>query len=188
MKYFMIARSSTARFLCLLLMLAITSETLAAKKLKTKRKSKPASTAVNSQYTFNIPYASAAAALLALEQRSDLNVHSTPPKGWEIQETWKIFNERPSDKHGMIEWAFTQPGHAAHPSVIKRYFDVGSADHIYIDTAIKCSGDTPACRELSNVVDRANWRIKKDNERHFVKEGEFLWKDTPSSQPVSTKD
>lgn len=187
MKSFMIARQSTTNLLCLLLMLAITSEALAAKKPKIKRKAKPTISAVNSRYIFNIPYATAAAALTALEQRTDVHKHDTPPQGWETPENWKIFNERPAERPGMIEWAFTQPGHAAHPSVIKRYFDVGSADHIYIDTAIKCSSDSLACKDLSNVVEKANWRIKKDNERHFVKEGEFLWKDTPSTLPASTK-
>ncbi len=188
MRSFLFTRQSTARFICVLLILAATSDALAAKKSKTKRKTKPTASAINTKYVFNIPYASAPAALVALEQRTDIHAHETLPQGWETQENWKIFNERSIGKPGLIEWAFTQPSHAAHPAVVKRYFDVGSADHIYIDTAIKCSGEATACHDLSRVVEQANWRIKKTNERNFVKEGEFLWKDTPSAQPVSTND
>ncbi len=184
MKLNPIARTSAASVMCLLLILAISTEALAAKKPKAKRKSKPAAIA---NYVFNIPYASPEAALTALEQRTDVLKHDTRPQGWEVEERWKIFSERAPGKTGMIEWAFTQTNHPAHPTVIKRYFDVGSADHIYIDTAMKCGGDRPACQELSKVVDNANWRIKKDNERYFVKEGEFVWKDTPATQPSSAK-
>lgn len=186
MTAFMIARRSTVSFVCLLLMLALTGEALAAKKPKTKRKTKPAISATNPKYVFNIPYASPEAALAALEQRADVLKQDASPQGWQSQESWKIFNERPAERPGMIEWAFTPPGHAAHPSVIKRYFDVGSADHIYIDTSMKCSGDRAACKDLSGVIEKANWRIKKDNERHFVKEGDFLWKDTPSTTPAGS--
>lgn len=185
MKQSRIAIKSVAGIICLLLTLAISNEALAAKK-KSKRKTKPTATAP--KYVFNIPYASPEAAQAALEQRSDIPRHDAPPYGWETQENWKVFKEHTTGKPGVIEWAFTPPEHPAHPTAIKRYFDVGSADHIYIDTTMMCAGERTACKDLSGIVEKANWRIKKDNERHFVKEGEFLWKDAPTSHPISAKD
>lgn len=189
MKHHLIFPASLVSLISLLLALMIANDALAAKKAKAKHKSKPVtSTVSNVKYVLNIPYASAVVALAALEQRSDVIANNNPPHGWETHENWKIFKERPADRPGVIEWAFTEPEHAAHPSVIKRYFDVGSSDHIYIDTAIKCSSNTSACMDLSEIVGKANWRIKKNNERYFVKEGEFLWKDSPDARPIKKLD
>ena len=133
-----------------------------------------------STYIVNIPYQTATAALAALESRKDVQNQITSPLGWYSKENWRIFIERLSGTRGYVEWAFTQPGHAAYPSVIKRYFDIGTANHIYIESATVCNATLLACQELNALVSKVNWRIKKRNETHFITEGEMVWKDKPS--------
>jgi len=160
--------------ICLLLLFAVSSYAVSAEDAKGEQENK-----AEKSYVFRIPFASPAAALAALELRKDVQNQTAPPQGWYSGENWKIFREYTTEKPGYVEWAFTQPGNAAHPSVIKRYIDVGSTDHIYIDTASICSSGRPACVELNKIVGKANWRIKKRNEIYFIKEGKLIWKDIP---------
>ncbi len=161
---------------CMLMFAGFSHDVFAAKKHKAKAKA--AKTIINQKYVLSIPYASLTAALKALEERKDLRVENSSPLGWTKKENWKIFNEHLSDDQGYVEWAFTPSNHPAHPTLIKRYFDIGSSDHINVDTVTRCGGNSADCSELLKVLANANRRVFKMNERNFVKEGEFLWKDT----------
>ena len=160
----------------MLISTGFSGEVFAAKKHKAK--TKIATKNINQKYVLTIPYPSTAAALKALEERKDLKVEDTLPLGWTKKENWKIFKEHLSDDQGYVEWAFTPSNHPAHPALIKRYFDIGSSNHINVDTVTRCGGNSADCSELLKVLANANKRVFKMNERHFVKEGEFLWKDT----------
>lgn len=160
---------------CIFILAGFSSEVFAAKKHKIKAKT---TTSINQKYVLTIPYASLALALKALEERKDLQVANSSPLGWTKKEDWKIFKEHLSNDQGYVEWAFTPASHPAHPALIKRYFDIGSSNHIIVDTVSRCGGNAVDCSDLLKVLANANRRIFKMNERNFVKEGEFLWKDT----------
>lgn len=77
-----------------------------------------------------------------------------------------------------FEWAFTEPGHYAHPSAVKRMIDVGSTDHVYVDMAFKCGAEIRAnCETLLNEFKEVNLFIRKVYQKQYIvsAEGTPAW-------------
>ncbi len=70
-----------------------------------------------------------------MKERKDIVIKANnKPFGWQDRAgPWYVVKEGPH-----IEWAFTEGGHYAHPSVIKRIIDVGSKSHVNVDMAFQC--------------------------------------------------
>ena len=138
----------------------------AGKKKKSKAKAKkvvpkPAPLVVE------IGYPSITVAYNALKERTDVMVKpNAKPFGWQDREgPWYVVKEGPN-----IEWAFTEGGHYAHPSVVKRMIDVGSADHVYVDTAFRCGAPNSAdCDKLQSEFKEVKTLITKVYEKKFIK-------------------
>ncbi len=86
-------------------------------------------------YRIEIGYPSVTMAINAVKERKDTIIKvNNKPFGWQERTgPWYVVKE---GQH--IEWAFTEGGHYAHPSVIKRIIDVGSKSHVSVDMAFKC--------------------------------------------------
>lgn len=146
----------------------------AATKKKSKAKLKK-SAQIAPKYVIAIGYPSADVALNAIKSRADIAVKANAkPFGWQERSgPWFVVNENPN-----IEWAFTQPGQYAHPSVVKRMIDIGSADHVYVDMAFKCGAENKLdCDKLLTEFKEANLLIRKVYQKKYIKtaEGEPAW-------------
>lgn len=86
-------------------------------------------------YLIEIGYPSTTVAINAVKERKDIVIKANnKPFGWQDRAgPWYVVKEGPH-----IEWAFTEGGHYAHPSVIKRIIDVGSKSHVNVDMAFQC--------------------------------------------------
>jgi hypothetical protein len=144
----------------------------AATKKKTKKKVKKTTQTATSPYVISIGYPSIVAAYNAIKARSDVTPKSNAkPFGWQQRGgNWYVANE-PSDlkKPANFEWAFTEPGHYAHPSVVKRMIDIGSKDHVYLDMAFRCGAEVRAnCDMLSNEFKEVNLLIRKVYQKKYI--------------------
>lgn len=172
MRGFLIMRSIT--FLLVILMALTSTLADAATKKKSKIKHKK-STQIVPKSTIAIGYPSIDAAFNAIKLRSDIIVKTNAkPFGWQQRVgPWYVANEKPN-----LEWAFTQPGHYAHPSVVKRMIDVGSADHVYVDMAFKCgAANAMDCEKLLSEFKETNLLIRKVYQKQYIKtaDGEPAW-------------
>ena len=102
-----------------------------------------------------------------IKERTDVAVKpNAKPFGWQDREgPWYVVKDGPN-----IEWAFTEGGHYAHPSVVKRMIDVGSPDHVYVDTAFRCGAANSAdCDKLQAEFKEVKVLITKVYEKKFIK-------------------
>ncbi len=114
-----------------------------------------------------IGYPSITVAYNAIKERTDVAVKpNAKPFGWQDREgPWYVVKDGPN-----IEWAFTEGGHYAHPSVVKRMIDVGSPDHVYVDTAFRCGAANSAdCDKLQAEFKEVKVLITKVYEKKFIK-------------------
>jgi len=114
-----------------------------------------------------IGYPSIAVAYNSIKERTDVAVKpNAKPFGWQDRAgPWYVVKDGPN-----IEWAFTEGGHYAHPSVVKRMIDVGSADHVYVDTAFRCGAPNSAdCDKLQSEFKEVKTLITKVYEKKFIK-------------------
>jgi len=79
-----------------------------------------------------IEYSTLAEALTALRAKS--GVTFTNQKGWLVA----------NDSVAIVVWLFTEPGHPAYPTMIKRQV-VNGPDGAYMDTAILCLASQAVC-------------------------------------------
>ena len=141
----------------------------------TKKKSKPKlkkSAQIAPKYVIAIGYPSADAALNAIKVRADITVKANAkPFGWQERSgPWFVANERSNlNEQTNIEWAFTQPGQYAHPSVAKRIIDIGSSNHVYVDMAFKCGAvNRDDCDKLLAEFKEANLLIRKVYQKKYI--------------------
>lgn len=148
---------------------AITADAATNKKNKKKLKK---STPIVSPYVIAIGYPTTEAAFKAVKARSDVtNKANARPFGWQQRSgTWYVANEPSSlGKYANLEWAFTESGHYAHPSVIKRMIDVGSTDHVYVDMAFRCGAPNQAdCNKLLTEFKEVNLLIRKVYQKKYI--------------------
>ena len=148
---------------------AMTADAATQKKSKKKLKK---STSVASKYVIAIGYPSTDAAFTAIKARPDVATKANAkPFGWQQRGgNWYVVNEDLAlGKQGNLEWAFTQPGHYAHPSVIKRMIDIGSTDHVYVDMAFRCGATNRAdCDTLLTEFKEVNLFINKVYQKKYI--------------------
>ncbi len=148
--------------------------TKAANKKKGKVKSKKV-TQVDPAYIIAIGYPSIIMAINSIKERKDTVLKAnTKPFGWQDRSgPWYVVKEGPH-----IEWAFTEGGHYAHPSVIKRIIDVGSADHVNVDMAFRCEAASRAdCDQLLNEFKEVKKLIFNVYKKKFITspDGVAVW-------------
>ena len=156
----------------LTIFIALTSIAADAATKKKSKKNTKKSTQILSPYVISIGYPTALAAFNAVQARSDVATKSNAkPFGWQQRSgPWFVVNERSNLKEqANFEWAFTEPGHYAHPSVIKRMIDIGSTDHVYVDMAFKCgAGNRPDCDRLLTEFKEVNLFINKVYQKKYI--------------------
>ena len=151
----------------------------AATKKKNKKKLKKTTQTV-SPYVITIGYPTTVAAYSAIKARSDVIIKpNAKPFGWQDRTgPWYVVTEKPN-----FEWAFTEPGHYAHPSAVKRMIDIGSKDHVYVDMAFKCGAEVRAnCDTLLTEFKDVNLLIRKVYQKQYIQtaDGTAAW-DGPTS-------
>lgn len=166
---------------------AASAESATKKKSKKKpKKSIKASTQVASPYVISIGYPTTVAAYSAIKARGDVTTKpNAMPFGWQQRGgNWYVANEQSSlSKQGNFEWAFTEPGHYAHPSVAKRMIDIGSSDHVYVDMAFRCGAANSAdCDKLYNEFTEVNLLIRKVYQKKYIQtdDGTPAWQGVDS--------
>ena len=134
-----------------------------------------------------IGYPSVLAAYDATKARGDVTKKPNDrPFGWQKRSgSWYVANEpntsvkkTKANQNAYFEWAFTQPSHYAHPSVIKRMIDVGSKDHVYVDMAFKCGAETISnCDTLLTEFKEVNLLIRKVYQKKYIQtaDGTAAW-------------
>ncbi len=152
----------------------------AATKNKSKKKLKK-TTQIVSPYVITIGYPTTVAAYSAIKARNDVAIKpNAKPFGWQQRSgPWYVATERADlQKQGNFEWAFTEPGHYAHPSAVKRMIDVGSTDHVYVDMAFKCGAENRAnCEKLLTEFKEVNLFIRKVYQKQYIvsADGQPAW-------------
>jgi hypothetical protein len=164
--------------LTMLIALSVVSAEAATKK-KIKKKPKK-TTPIVSPYVIAIGYPTTSAAYSAVKARNDVTIKpNAKPFGWQQRGgNWYVVTEKPN-----FEWAFTEPGHYAHPSAVKRMIDIGSKDHVYVDMAFKCGAEVRAnCDTLLNEFKEVNLLIRKVYQKQYIQtaDGTAAW-DGPTS-------
>lgn len=113
-----------------------------------------------------IGYPTTIAAYNAIKTRSDVLVKpNAKPFGWQQRSgPWYVVNEASN-----TEWAFTEGGHYAHPSMVKRMIDIGSKDHVYVDMAFRCGAANSAdCDQLLAELKEVNLLIRKVYQKKYI--------------------
>ena len=158
---------SIAFILAILIALtSVTADAAIKKKKKKYKKSVRKSTQIVSPYVISIGYPTTLAAFNAVQARSDVAIKpNAKPFGWQQRSgSWYVVNEKPN-----FEWAFTEPNHYAHPSVIKRMIDIGSTDHVYVDMAFKCGAENRSdCDGLLTEFKEVNLFINKVYQKKYI--------------------
>lgn len=153
--------------------------TTAESKKKGKVKSKKV-TQVNPAQVIEIGYPTITMAINAVKERKDTVVKANAkPFGWQERSgPWFVVKE---GKH--IEWAFTEGGHYAHPTVVKRIIDVGSKDHVNVDMAFRCGATNKSdCDKLLNEFKEVNKLINNVYQKKFITspDGKAVWEGVDS--------
>ena len=150
----------------LVILIACTSITAEATTKKKSKKKLNKSMSVASPFVIAIGYPTTDAAFAAIKGRPDVATKANAkPFGWQQRGgNWYVVNEKPN-----LEWAFTQTGHYAHPSVIKRMIDIGSTDHVYVDMAFRCGAANSAdCDTLLTEFKEVNLFINKVYQKKYI--------------------
>lgn len=154
---------------------SINADALTKTKSKKKSKAKSKITQVDPAYVIGIGYPTIAMALDSVKERKDTTLKANAkPFGWQERAgPWYVVKEGKN-----IEWAFTESGHYAHPSVIKRIIDVGSTNHVNVDMAFRCeAADRENCDKLFSEFKDVNKLIYNVYQKKYITsaEGEAVW-------------
>jgi hypothetical protein len=163
-------KSLIAFLLAIFIALSATSAEAASKK---KSKSKlQKTTQIVLPSAIAIGYASTTAAYNAIKTRADVAIKpNAKPFGWQQRSgPWYVVNERANaGEQTNTEWAFTEGGHYAHPSMVKRIIDIGSADHVYVDMAFRCgAANAQDCDKLLAELKEVNLLIRKVYQKKYI--------------------
>jgi hypothetical protein len=160
---------------CLIFALSL-SATLADAAVKKKRKlAHHPKTLIQPRHVLTLGYPTIDSAFDAIQVKSDVKPKANgKPFGWQDRTgPWYVANEGAHE-----EWAFTQPGHYAHPSLIKRMIDVGSSNHVDVDMVFRCGAKNSAdCEQLMQEFKEVNLLIKKVYQVKYIQseEGQATW-------------
>lgn len=145
-------------------------------KAKKKNKLKPKKTAPLAQpRVIEIGYPTITVAINTIKERTDVVIKpNSKPFGWQQRSgPWYVVIDNQN-----TEWAFTQGGHYAHPSVVKRMIDVGSSDYVGVDMAFRCDAVNSAdCDQLLTEFKEVKALISKVYQKKFIKtlDGVPVW-------------
>ena len=153
--------------------------TKAANKKKAKINSKKI-THVEPNYVIGIGYPTITMAINSVKERKDTVLKANAkPFGWQERTgPWYVVKEGK-----YIEWAFTEGGHYAHPSVAKRMIDVGSSKQVAVDMAFRCGAENVAdCDKLLSEFKEVNELIYKVYRKKFITspDGKPVWEGVDS--------
>ena len=167
----MMKKSSSLFVFLLTILVAFSSVSAeaATKKKSKKNIKKPTQTAPASAIA--IGYPTTIAAYNAIKTRSDVAIkQNAKPFGWQDRSgPWYVANEPVNNGPANIEWAFTEGGHYAHPSMVKRMIDIGSKDHVYVDMAFRCGAANSAdCDKLLTELKEVNLLIRKVYQKQYI--------------------
>ena len=171
-------------FLLIILVALSSVSAEAATKKKSKKKLKKTTQTV-SPYVIAIGFPTTVAAYSAIKARNDVAIkQNAKPFGWQDRSgPWYVASEASNiNQQQSFEWAFTEPGHYAHPSVVKRMIDVGSKDHVYVDMAFRCGASSVNCEQLMTEFKDVNLLIRKVYQKQYIQtaDGTAAW-DGPTS-------
>lgn len=161
---------------------AISAES--ATKKRSKSKLKKSTQIIAPASTIAIGYPSTIAAYNEIKTRTDVTIKpNAKPFGWQQRSgPWYVVNE---SQNKNIEWAFTEGGHYAHPSMVKRIIDVGSNDHVYVDMAFRCGAANSAdCDKLLAELKEVNLFIRKVYRKRYIQTADG----TPAWEGVNSLD
>lgn len=85
-----------------------------------------------------IAYRTVAEALKDLEAKDGNGAIVTHPEGWTVI----------TEPMASAQWSFTNKGHEAHPSVVRRIIKRSREAGVSVDTASLCEAPQPACDKL----------------------------------------
>ena len=160
---------------------SINADALTKKSSKKKGKVKSKiTTQVDSPYVVGIGYPTITEAINSVKERKDTVLKANnKPFGWQERVgPWYVIKEGKN-----IEWAFTEGGHYAHPSVIKRIIDVGSTNHVDVDMAFRCEAENRAdCDKLLSEFKEVNKLIYNVYKKKFITspDGVAVWQGVDS--------
>ncbi len=148
--------------------------TKSSSKKRSKIKSKKI-THVDPTYAIEIGYPTITDAINSVKARKDTVLKANAkPFGWQERTgPWYVLKEGK-----YTEWAFTEGGHYAHPSVVKRTIDVGSTDHVNVDMAFRCGAANRAdCDKLLSEFKEVNKLINNVYKKKFITspDGVAVW-------------
>ncbi len=131
-------------------------------------------------YQIAIGYPSITMAINAVKERKDAVIKvNNKPFGWQERSgPWFVVKE---GQH--IEWAFTEGGHYAHPSVIKRIIKVGSKSYVGVDMAFRCEAPRKDdCNKLLGEFKEVKTLIFNVYRKKFITNtnGVSIWKGVDS--------
>ena len=148
------------------------AKTSSKKKVKFESKK---TTKADPAYVIGIGYPTITVAINSLSAREDTALKTNnKPFGWQERTgPWHVLKEGK-----YTEWAFTEGGNYAHPSVVKRVIDVGSSNHLSVEMAFRCEATNSAdCDKLLSEFKEVNKLINKVYQKKFItsSDGVQVW-------------
>ncbi len=132
-------------------------------------------TQVDPANVFGIGYPTITVAINSIKERKDIALKANnKPFGWQERTgPWYVVKE-----DNNIEWAFTEGGHYAHPTVVKRVIEIGATHHLSVDMAFRCEAVNRAdCKKLFTEFNEVNKLISKVYQKKFITspDGVAVW-------------
>ena len=165
----------------LVVLMAFTSVAAEAVTKKKSKKKVKKTTQTISPYVIAIGYPTTVAAYDAIKTNKNATIKpNAKPFGWQERAgPWYVATEQTNLKgKPKFEWAFTEAGHYAHPSVVKRMIDIGSTNHVYVDMAFRCGAANKLdCDNLLIEFKETNELIKKVYQKKYIvsDDGQPAW-------------
>jgi hypothetical protein len=169
----------TFSLICLMSATAINADATVKKKRKKTHHQKNAAhakkTIIKPEHELSLGYPTINGAFDAIRVKQGVRLKANArPFGWQERTgPWYVANEGEYE-----EWAFTQPGHYAHPSLVKRMIDVGSNNHVDVDMVYRCGAKNVLdCDKLFNEFKEVNLLIKKVYQVKYIQgdDGQATW-------------
>lgn len=169
----------TFLLICVMSATAINADAAVKKKRKNTHHQKNTTHAkkaiIKPEHVLSLGYPTIDGAFDAIRVKQGVRLKANArPFGWQERTgPWYVANEGEHE-----EWAFTQPGHYAHPSLVKRMIDVGSNNHVDVDMVYRCGAKNVLdCDRLFSEFKEVNLLIKKVYQVKYIQseDGQATW-------------